>query len=119
MKQLPPNIIGIQHTENQKELAQLYSRADVFFNPSKEESFSLVTIEAMACGTPVIAFDTSATKELVNDDNGILIHNNDIGNYLMSIDQCMEKNRDNETIRSSVKKYSISNMTNRILELYK
>ena len=58
------NIIGIGRTENREELSVLYSAAHIFINPSMEESFSLVTVEAMACGTPVIALDTSAVKEL-------------------------------------------------------
>lgn len=63
---LPSNVIGIERTENQKELAQLYSRANVFVNPSKEETFGLVTAEAMACGTPVIVYDSTACAEMVD-----------------------------------------------------
>lgn len=63
---LPSNVIGIERTENQKELAQLYSRANVFVNPSKEETFGLVTAEAMACGTPVIVYDSTACAEIVD-----------------------------------------------------
>lgn len=63
---LPPHIIGIRRTENQKELAQLYSRANVFVNPSKEETFGLVTAEAMACGTPVIVYDSTACAEVAD-----------------------------------------------------
>ena len=68
---LPDNIIGIKRTENIEELVTIYSRADIFINPSVEESFSLVTVEAFACGTPVIVLDTSAVRELVTDENGI------------------------------------------------
>ena len=50
-EKLPGNIIGILRTENREELAQIYTRADIFINPSWEETFSLVTVEAMACGT--------------------------------------------------------------------
>ena len=43
-------MIGIPRTESDDELAQLYTKAAININPSKEESFSFVTIEAMACG---------------------------------------------------------------------
>lgn len=118
MRKLPSNIIGISRTENQNELAELYTRADIFMNPSKEESFSLVTVEAMACGTPVIALDTSAVKELVNVKNGILIHNNEIKDYLGAIEDCMSRNYQISDIRKSVEKYSVRYMTDNILEIY-
>lgn len=70
IKNLPANIVGIKRTENIEDLANLYTNAYVFFNPSKEETFSLVTVEAMACGTPVIVYNNSAAKELVNEKCG-------------------------------------------------
>lgn len=70
--QMPSNIIGITRTENQQELAQLYSAANVFVNPSKEETFGLVTAEAMACGTPVVVYDSTACAEVAHTGGAIL-----------------------------------------------
>lgn len=70
---LPSNVIGITRTENQQELAQLYAAADVFINPSKEETFGLVTAEAMACGTPVIVYDSTACAEIVSEEDGLIL----------------------------------------------
>lgn len=70
--QMPHNVIGITRTENQQELAQLYSAANVFINPSKEETFGLVTAEAMACGTPVVVYDSTACAEVVQAGGAIL-----------------------------------------------
>ena len=67
--QMPKNIFGIEKTENREELAELYSAADVFFNSSKEETFGLVTAEALACGTPAVVFDSTACAEVVRDGN--------------------------------------------------
>ena len=58
LKQLPKNIIGIARTNNFKELAEIYTTANVFFNPILEEVLGLTNIEAQACGTPVITFNT-------------------------------------------------------------
>lgn len=69
----PENVIGIEKTWNQQELIEYYSAADVFFNPSREETFGMVTVEAMACGTPVIVYDTTACKELVDVNCGIVL----------------------------------------------
>lgn len=74
---LPPNIIGIRRTENQAELAQLYSRADVFVNPSKEETFGLVTAEAIACGTPAVVYRSTACAEVLMEQNGIALETGD------------------------------------------
>lgn len=119
VKQMLPNMIGIERTENKNELAELYSRADVFLNPSEEESFSLVTIEAMACGTPVVALDSSAVKELVNEKNGVVLHEPDIKDYIKAISICENKKQNAKDINENVQKYSSKNMTDAMLELYK
>lgn len=67
------NIIGIQKTENVKELAGFYSEANVFVNPSKQETLGMVTIEALACGTPVIVYNLTALPETVNEKVGRVV----------------------------------------------
>ncbi len=62
---LPSKIIGLSRTKTDRELVEIYSTADVFFNASVEETFGLPTIEAMACGTPVIVYDSTALPEIV------------------------------------------------------
>ncbi len=64
---LPDNILGLQRIWNQQDLIALYAEADVFFNPSLEETFGLVTAEAMACGTPAVVMDSTACPELIVD----------------------------------------------------
>ena len=109
-----PNMIGIERTESKEELAELYSRADVFMNPSEEESFSLVTVEAMACGTPVIVLDSSAVKELVDEEKGIVLHEPNIEKYVQIIKSCVKKKK----VRN-VEQYSSQLMQNYFLQIYK
>jgi glycosyltransferase involved in cell wall biosynthesis len=52
--------------------------ANVFINPSIAESFGLVTVEAMACGTPVVVYNSTASPELVSHETGIIVKRNDI-----------------------------------------
>lgn len=73
IKKLPNNIIGLKRTQNIEQLAELYSAADLFFNPSKEETFGMVTAEAMACGTPTLAYKTTACAELIANNSGQVI----------------------------------------------
>ena len=67
-KNLPKGIRGIQRTQNVQELAQLYSEADVLINPTYEDNFPTVNIEALACGTPVITYRTGGSPESVRDE---------------------------------------------------
>lgn len=64
-KRLPNNIIAIKNTQNQQELAMLYSMADVFVNPTYADMFPTVNLEALACGTPVITYKTGGSPESV------------------------------------------------------
>lgn len=73
MEGLPKEIIAIQRTENRQVLAQWYSEADVFVNPTYEETFGLTTVEAQACGTPVVAYNTDGCPETVMQGNGIIV----------------------------------------------
>lgn len=71
-KELPENILGITRTNNAQELAEIYTAADVFLNPSKEETMGLTTVEAMACGTPVVVSNCTAVPEVVDEMSGVI-----------------------------------------------
>ena len=64
LKRLPKNVIGIKRTDSLTELAEIYTAADVLFNPSVEETFGMTVVEAMACGTPAIVYNATALPEL-------------------------------------------------------
>lgn len=63
---LPEGIIGIQKTNSPQELAEIYSISDVFVNPTYEDNYPTVNLEAEACGTPVITYDTGGCKETIH-----------------------------------------------------
>ena len=77
-KQLPADILSIHRTECQDELAELYSAADVFVNPTREEVLGLVNLEANACGTPVITFDAGGSPECICETSGVTVAVDDI-----------------------------------------
>jgi len=66
-KTLPPQIYTIEKTQNQEELAQIYSDVDIFVNPTREENYPTVNMESIACGTPVITYNTGGSPEIVSD----------------------------------------------------
>ena len=63
IKQLPASIKAIRRTESKVELAQLYSAAEVLFNPTYEDNYPTVNLESLACGTPVITYNTGGSPE--------------------------------------------------------
>lgn len=73
LEQIPKSIIGITRTNNVEELVDIYSSADVFVNPTLEDNFPTTNLEALACGTPVITFDTGGSPESINSKTGIII----------------------------------------------
>lgn len=66
------------YTKNRQELAALYSMADIFVNVSREDTLSLINVEAQACGTPIITFDATGPKETVDEENSLSVP---VGNY--------------------------------------
>ena len=115
---LPKGVIGITRTENIEELVSLYSRAHIFINPSLEESFSLVTVEALSCGCPCIVLDTSAVAELVNDDNGVVLHSHKPEDYLDAIKSIENRGYSRESVRATALKYDNKYMLEGYMRLY-
>ena len=62
---LPAGIIGIARTESPKELAEIYTAADLLFNPTYEDTYPTVNLEAESCGTRVITYDTGGCAESI------------------------------------------------------
>lgn len=78
MKKLPDHIIGIKRTENINDLIKLYSTANVFFNPTWEDNFPTTNLEALACGTPVVTYDTGGSAEAIDRMTGYKIKQGDL-----------------------------------------
>lgn len=78
IKDLPANIIGIERTDSVQELAEIYSAADVFINPTYEDNFPTTNIEALACGTPVITYETGGSVEAAGNIYGKVVPQGDM-----------------------------------------
>ena len=76
-KTLPGNVLPIHRTNNQKELAEIYTTADIFLNFTYEDTYPTVNLEAQACGTKVITYDTGGCSETLKG-KGILIPQGDL-----------------------------------------
>lgn len=88
ISKLPKNIIGIKRTENINELVNIYSQADMFLNPTLEDNFPTTNLEAIACGLPVITYNTGGSPECIDDTCGYTVKNNTLNetiNYIKNI----------------------------------
>lgn len=77
-RQLPKNVVGICRTDNVDELAQLYSLAEVFLNPTWQDNYPTVNLEAIACGTPVVTYHTGGSIEAVTSRTGMVVEQGDV-----------------------------------------
>ena len=69
------NCIGIARTNSPQELAAIYSAADIFFNPSEEETFGMTTLEAISCGTQAVVYNGTACAEIARHYGGDIVAN--------------------------------------------
>lgn len=118
-KILPKKILSIHKTTDKNELANIYSAADIFINPTREDTFPTVNIEALACGTPVITYSTGGSPEIINNSCGIVIKNNEYKTLLdeiISFDKIKYKKED--CIRQS-KKYLKNDKYQEYITLFK
>lgn len=114
------NIIAIDRTQNQKELAEIYSASDVFVNPTREENFPTVNIEALACGLPIVTFNTGGSPEIIDEKCGIVVDRDDIENMCLQIKNVSENSvLKRKDCINRAKQYDKKNMYDKYLKLYK
>jgi len=118
-KKLPERIISIHRTKDQKELARLYSIADVFVNPTREENFPTTNIESLACGTPVITFNTGGSAEMLTNETGIIVEKNDyIALYEAIRFVCEKKPFSREACRKQAENFNCEKVYEEYVKLY-
>lgn len=91
LKMLPPQIIGIKRTNDAKELAEIYSSADIFFNPTHADTYPTVNLEAQACGTYVITYDVGGAAETIHPNMGVAIPVGELDAAVCAIKEYCEK----------------------------
>lgn len=118
-KVLPQNVISIHRTESQEKLAEIYSVADVFVNPTREDNFPTVNIESLACGTPVITFQTGGSGEIISNDCGIAVKSDDIEMLREKIISICENNVfSEENCINRAKEYAAYDRFSEYVDLY-
>lgn len=118
-KLLPQNIISIHRTQNQYELAGIYTAANVFANPTREENYPTVNMEAIACGTPVITFNTGGSPEILTKKTGSVVGYNDINAMEAEIIRiCETKPYSEDNCIERAKNFDMNDRFKEYIELY-
>lgn len=112
IKVLPDNIIGIRRTENVGQLADLYSAADVFINPTFEDSYPTTNLEALACGTPAITYRTGGSVESISEGTGFVVEQGDMAGLMDAIEEIINKGK--EFYKDNCRESAIKNFDKKI-----
>jgi len=119
---LPKGIIGIERTQDQKELSQVYSAANVFVNPTYEDNYPTTNLESMACGTPVITYRTGGSPESINKDTGIVVKQGDINGLARAIQDICKKGKEYYTEKCrkwAIEHFDMHQCFEEYIQLYK
>ena len=84
-KGLPANILPISRTDNLKQLAELYAAAEAFVNPTWQDNYPTVNLEAIACGTPVVTYRTGGSIEVITPDTGMIVEQGDVKGLIVAV----------------------------------
>lgn len=115
-------VIGIQRTKTPDELVGLYSEADVFINPTLEDNFPTTNLEALACGTPVVTFDTGGSAEVISSETGLAVDKGDMDGLLSAIRAILSTGKEhysNACRKKAESDYNKEIQYGKYIELYK
>lgn len=124
LSELPSGIIGVKRTNSAAELAEYYSLAEVFVNPTYEDNFPTTNLEALACGTPIITYRTGGSPEAVTPETGWVLEQGDvdgIANIVRRIATLPAEQRDaqsKECRTRAEKEFDKNNCFEKYIELY-
>ena len=116
---LPDNIISIHRTYNQAELVEIYSSCDLFVNPTMEENFPTVNIESIACGLPVITYNTGGSPEIIDETCGRVVEKGNIDKLYEGIMDIYSNPFDKSACLKRSQLYNMNDKFAEYVELYK
>ncbi len=116
---IPSNIIPLPRTSDDKKLAEIYSMADVFVNPTLQDNFPTVNIEAIACGTPVVTYTSGGAGESQSEDSGYRIEKGDINGIYNAVKKVKVGAVLSENCREQALNFKAHDCFRKYLDIYK
>ncbi|HUT30671.1 MAG TPA: glycosyltransferase [Sedimentisphaerales bacterium] len=119
------NVIHVPYVSDEKTLALIYSAADLFLFPSLADNCPLVVIESMACGLPVIAYNTGGLPEIIeNGRTGVITEYRNTGEFAkaaehLAFDHAKRQQYAGAGIERARRLFSLDLMLDRYLALYR
>ncbi len=114
------NVLVLPRTASTHELATLYTAADFFINTTRQENFPTVNMEALACGTPVITFDTGGSPEIIDETCGRVVPCDDIEALIRVIEEAtLNRTMTKENCLKRAQNYREEMMCEAYLDLYR
>ena len=120
-----PQVINIPFVEDESLLALYYSAGDLLLHPSIAETFGLTIAEGMACGLPIVSFQTGSIPELVDNSNGFLAEYKSGADLIFQLKQALDLSPEKEkemrkSAREKVKNnFTLEMMVDNYINLYK
>jgi D-inositol-3-phosphate glycosyltransferase len=113
------NMVDFVGQVDQKELPLYYSAADVCVIPSYYESFCLVALESLACGTPLVATNVGGISDVVRQGkNGYIVAENDPVYIAHALGTLLSGQYTPDSVRDTVIEYEWSNIAEVVDEEY-
>jgi glycosyltransferase involved in cell wall biosynthesis len=118
LKELPEGIKGLSRTEHIEELVKWYNMADVFVNPTYEDNFPTTNLESLACGTPVVTYDTGGSPEAISEKVGMVVPKGILNQLRKGIEEIIHKQKKYSSDSCRSRAVHCFNKEERFLEYY-
>lgn len=118
-EELPGNVYVLPRTDDVTELAKIYSAADVFVNPTVHDNFPTVNLEATACGTPVITFNTGGSPEGIHQNLGEVVEKGNIDMMTKAVIKWSGYKDDNKLKKIDIKYLDKNFSARKYMKIYK
>jgi len=121
IRRLPDSVHAIPKTDSISDLAELYSAADAVLNLSLEESFGLTIVEGLACGTPGIVYNSTASPELITQENGFVVEKGDLNGVVAAAQLIKAKGKEyykDRCINRAKSYFNKNDQISKYLDLY-
>lgn len=112
-------LLPLGRTNGVKELAALYGAADLYVNATLEDNFPTTNLEALACGTPVLTFDTGGSKESLDETCGRWVKKGDMDELIGEILSMTKHPKRQEACRKKALEFDAKKRFEEYIDLYR